>query len=61
MILTCPASPSSWRPGKLQVTPRGRHFRHPQRYADITQRPGQTNVTGELTRALGASWLAIRK
>jgi len=30
MILTCPASRSSERPGKLQVTPRGRDFRHPQ-------------------------------
>jgi hypothetical protein len=33
MILTCPASRSSSRPGKLQVTPRGRDFRHPQGWA----------------------------
>jgi hypothetical protein len=30
MILTRPASRSSSRPGKLQVTPCGRDFRHPQ-------------------------------
>ena len=30
MILTCPASRSSSRPGKLQLTPHGRDFRHPQ-------------------------------
>jgi hypothetical protein len=44
MILTCPASPSSWRPGKLQVTPRGRHFRHPQ--------PGLGGVTSAAAHRL---------